>query len=78
MKQKAGIPGSGLLTDSKFFKKRKGQKYFFSRPALKINAHGGQEITTTTVGLSRDVTAALSWADFWGMLFNAEKKRTYA
>ena len=25
------------------------------------------------VGLSRDVTAASSWADIWGMLFNAEK-----
>ena len=32
----------------------------------------GKNITTTTVGLSRDVTAALSWADI-GMLFNAEK-----
>ena len=33
----------------------------------------GKNITTTTVGLSRDVTAASSWADNWGMLFNAEK-----
>ena len=37
----------------------------------------GKNITTTTVGMSRDVTAASSWADIWGMLFNAEKKRTY-
>ena len=33
----------------------------------------GKKITTTTVGLSRDVTAASSWADIWGLLFNAEK-----
>ena len=33
----------------------------------------GKNITTTTVGLSHDVTAASSWADIWGMLFNAEK-----
>ena len=33
----------------------------------------GKNITTTTVGLPRDVTAASSWADIWGMLFNAEK-----
>ena len=33
----------------------------------------GKNITTTTVGRSRDVTAASSWADIWGMLFNAEK-----
>ena len=34
----------------------------------------GKNITTTTVALSLDVTAASSWADIWGMLFNAEKK----
>ena len=33
----------------------------------------GKNITTTTVALSLDVTAASSWADIWGMLFNAEK-----
>ena len=33
----------------------------------------GKNITTTTECLSRDVTAASSWADIWGMLFNAEK-----
>ena len=34
----------------------------------------GKNITTTTVGLSRDVTAASSWADIWG---KCRKKRTY-
>ena len=32
-----------------------------------------KNITTTTVGLSRDITAASSCADIWGMLFNVEK-----
>ena len=35
----------------------------------------GKNITLTTVGLSRDVTAASSWADIWGTLFNVEKSK---
>ena len=38
----------------------------------------GKNITTTAVGLSDDVTAASSWADIWGMLFNAEKANIWS
>ena len=38
----------------------------------------GKNITTTTVGLSRDVTAASSWADIWGMLFNDRTSKRFS